>query len=46
MTTTVTINNLPVEARVLEGVTIRYGRDGIDDTVPASSCSLQLLATN
>jgi hypothetical protein len=46
MTTTVTINNLPVEARVLEGVTIRYGRDGIDDTVPASSCSLQLLAAN
>jgi hypothetical protein len=46
MTTTVTINNLAVEARVLEGVTIRYGRDRIDDTVPASSCSLQLLAAN
>lgn len=46
MTTSVTINNLAVEARVLEGVTIRYGRDRIDDTVPASSCSLQLFAAN
>lgn len=46
MTATVTINNLAVEARVLEGITIRYGRDRIDDTVPASSCSLQLLAAN
>lgn len=44
MTTTVTIGGLDVSTDVLEGVTIRYGRDGLDGTVPASTCTLQLLA--
>jgi hypothetical protein len=46
MTTTVTLNNLEVSAQVLEGLTIRYGRDTVDGTVTASSCTLSLLAAN
>lgn len=46
MTTSATIAGRPVTATVLEGLTIRYGRDRVDDQVPPSSCTLQLLTSN
>lgn len=46
MTTQVYIGAGEVSQAVLEGVTVRYGRDRIDDPVDASSCTFQLLATN
>lgn len=46
MTTRVYIDGAELTGQVLEGINIRYGRDSIDSTVEASSCSLGLLATD
>lgn len=44
MSTIIKINNNPVEATTLAGLSIRYGRQEIDEQVPASTCTVSLLA--
>jgi hypothetical protein len=44
MTAKVFLDGVELTGQVLEGVSIRYGRQGLDATVEASTCSLSLLA--
>lgn len=44
MSATVTINTAPLTGSVLEGVTIRYGRENVTDQVPSMTATLTLLA--